>query len=1393
MRIADRGAPDDRRKRGCIASRYTLQDPAEAALPENEPVPRPPDTPSHPGAFVREHVIPSGMSVTDAAKKLDVGRPALSNMLNGKSSLSPKMAVRLEKAFGFDRRQLLDLQAAFNLHAHREEEKLIAVRPHVPDFLTVKARQIHDWPDSKSEARRLLPVLLRKLIHSTGADLRHVDFPGYDNAEQKGWDGRVEAGAATPWIPEGKSGWEFGVGKDPDRKAEHDYAARLRSIPADEREGCAFVFVTPRNWSHKADWVKGKQAAGDWKAVRAFDASDLEQWLEVSISARIWLAEKLGWTVGGFKTLNECRRRWAEASEPALTPAIFAPSLAAYRDPFRDWLKKPPGRPFTVAADSRDEALAFLASLFEEDGIDTRWRDLAAVFDSAEALRKLAESSAPFLPVVHTDEVERELAAIHPRRHCIAVRPRNSVDPKPDIALELLNHGAFRDALVDMGIDESDVYRWARESGRSPTILRRRLSDIPAIRKPEWAADHGIARALIPMVLVGAWRDDFSADREVVSFWGNGGYDRIKEDVARFVQFYDSPLWSVGWYRGVASKIDALFAIAGYITGQDLDDFFFLAEHVLSETDPALDLPEHKRWGAAPYDKVRDHSPALREGICETLVLLAVHGNDLFRHRLGIDVAARISGTIRDLLTPLTIEKLLSHDNDLPRYAEAAPEEFLNLIEADLRQPEPTVLGLLKPAGNDIFDRCPRTGLLWAMECLAWKHLGRVSEILARLSKTAIDDNWANKPIASLEGIYRSWLPQTAASFEERMRSLESLVARFPDVGWRICVGQFDTDSQVALPAYRPRWRSDASGAGRAPIPAIEIREYMRRMLDLMLAWRTHDQNTLGDLVNRLRWLPDDKDRTRVWDLIDTWAMSEVDDGARDQLRNRIRSFAFSRHNRKFLDSVTKARAGTAYAKLEPANLVIRHVWIFASPWIHFSDVENEELDLNEHTEKIRRLRDEAMQEIWKHLGFGGVTALLAARGLPDIAGISLTSTIQDRGDRVVFLLKCLSITDKREGQMDSCLRGFLRSLGDDAHDAIVETADRAADADRIARLLRCAPFTRDTWRLLDRFDAEMRVRYWSEVIPGRNWHSDAEMNELIDCLLVAKRPRAAFNAVEPDWSRVETLRLERLLRDSATVDAEPAASYHLNPYSISEALSALGRRAGVTLDDMALLEFMYFDALHGDEHGIPNIERCIAASPTFFVQVLAMVFKRDDGGEDPPEWKIEDPDRGGKLAHNAYRLLRRISRVPGAGEDGKIDTGKLLAWVIEAQRLCAERGRAEIGDRYIGQLLSNAPAEEDGTWPCLPVCEAMQRIESPKIGEGFNLGVQNSRGAYVKAMNEGGEQERALAEKYRNWATRRAFDYPHVASVLESIAASYDRQATWEDDETSARNRLWN
>jgi len=72
--------------------------------------------PTHPGEVLREDVIkPLGLTVTDAAKHLGVTRKTLSAFLNGKSSLSPEMAVRIAKATRTTPESWLYMQAKIDL------------------------------------------------------------------------------------------------------------------------------------------------------------------------------------------------------------------------------------------------------------------------------------------------------------------------------------------------------------------------------------------------------------------------------------------------------------------------------------------------------------------------------------------------------------------------------------------------------------------------------------------------------------------------------------------------------------------------------------------------------------------------------------------------------------------------------------------------------------------------------------------------------------------------------------------------------------------------------------------------------------------------------------------------------------------------------------------------------------------------------------------------------------------------------------------------------------------------------------------------------------------------------------------------------------------------------
>lgn len=85
-------------------------------------------SPPHPGSFVRTEIIePLGLSVTAGAAALGITRAALSTFLNARSSLSPEMALRIEKAFGVSMETLMRMQNSYDIAAARKKEKEIKV------------------------------------------------------------------------------------------------------------------------------------------------------------------------------------------------------------------------------------------------------------------------------------------------------------------------------------------------------------------------------------------------------------------------------------------------------------------------------------------------------------------------------------------------------------------------------------------------------------------------------------------------------------------------------------------------------------------------------------------------------------------------------------------------------------------------------------------------------------------------------------------------------------------------------------------------------------------------------------------------------------------------------------------------------------------------------------------------------------------------------------------------------------------------------------------------------------------------------------------------------------------------------------------------------------------
>jgi len=85
--------------------------------------------PSHPGEVLRELCLqPLHLSVTEAAVALGVSRKTLSSILNGRSGISPEMAVRLSIALGTTAESWLRQQLQYDLAQAEAKRRSLRVK-----------------------------------------------------------------------------------------------------------------------------------------------------------------------------------------------------------------------------------------------------------------------------------------------------------------------------------------------------------------------------------------------------------------------------------------------------------------------------------------------------------------------------------------------------------------------------------------------------------------------------------------------------------------------------------------------------------------------------------------------------------------------------------------------------------------------------------------------------------------------------------------------------------------------------------------------------------------------------------------------------------------------------------------------------------------------------------------------------------------------------------------------------------------------------------------------------------------------------------------------------------------------------------------------------------------
>lgn len=806
-----------------------------------------------------------------------------------------------------------------------------------------------------------------------------------------------------------------------------------------------------------------------------------------------------------------------------------------------------------------------------------------------------------------------------------------------------------------------------------------------------------------------------------------------------------------------------------------IDDFADIYLRILSEINPALDLPIDERYMANIYKKSRAYSATIRTGVANGMAMLA-NNQDILRKCSANKIANTANNTVYRLLSNNQNSKLwMSITDNASLIAQASPVQFLSRLESTLKikNDNPIATGIKESSGDSFFQPDYMTGLYWALADLSWdkKYFSRASLVLAKIATLEIDQTENKK--RSLDTILHTilpWQPKTLASLEVQHSVVEKIVDEHRAVGRELLKDLLPNMTLTTMERELPEWLDITNTL--QPVTQQELwkessyysnlyintAESLQEIVDVINSVNHLTDDTLPSFTNQLnKRLQNmtDKDRQVVWEVL-LKKINNLDRRSKDE-DERV----------KILKKIA--------SDIEPEDDLCKSIYLF-------SNYDHDLIGYNDWEKGKKELEEKQRESLLKILNSDNairqLNELINQAKMPYTIGSSLGS-INYPSIENMLLPKFLN-ENKAEKEFISnfIYTRYFYYKGDVSW---VDKLDFASwNNEQKILLLLALPFSQSTWDLLDaQQDKDLTKGYWGRVDNFQRTIDDKYSEAAVKSLLKAKRPLAAIEYIASIILGTEDsvkqqidpeLCLQALMTSLNTT--ENISGTNNLQYAIGSVFKYLYDNIDYTKTNLWEVEWGCI-SLFG-KHGIGQPRALIyriANDADFFCDLIKTAYKSDL--PDAKHQKIDDAIQ--------YRLLKILSFndfmvMPGIDRYGIFREDNFTAWIHKAEQICKTSGHLNIAQSVIGGYLINSPEDKSGLWINKTVAKTLDQNDSVSMRSGYNMGIRNARGMH--AVDETGEAEASLRDKWQNRADEiESLGFINLAASLRELAETYERE----------------
>lgn len=1229
----------------------------------------------------------------------------------------------------------------------------------------VSAEQLDSWGRTRTSATEL-PGLVVDLILATVNDINSVRFPNGEKGQVRGFDGYLVTSHEGLNVPEGESIWEFGTELDYKGKVNGDFDKRTKQVDKSVQRLTTIVLVIPFTWdSSKAkgkieDWIAEKKKNSSWKDIRLIDGVQLEAWLEKCPAVSAWHARNtLEITPReGVRSIDEYWQTFSNRFKPQLSEDVVLCDREKLTEELLSSLLEGPQQ-FNLISDSIDEVIAFVIASIRKASpeIKSFLEARTVVVDTPEAGRSLSLNKN--LILILNKEVAHYPGVFSPNVPTIVPLGRQQKFGNGRV-LERPSGFSMGKALTTMGFTQQEAEMLARGAGRSLSALARRIPG-GASKAPAWVGESSL---LLPALIAGAWDSGNALDKDIIEILsGKNKYNDYERELRPLLRCEDSPFDCEGLIWKIRAPMDAFIHLGSFIDTELLDEikpiFSKVFGHVPKEPDP-------NELVSFPPTRPITHSEWLREGLATVLLLIAVWEKEA-ELAIPSGEGQRFANEVVNSLPGLKSDHrlLTSLRNELPLLAEAAPVPLLDALEHMLEGKGELILPIFDEVPGYLSHASHHTGVLWALETLAWDdiYFHRVSLILAKLAAIDPGGKLSNRPINSLGEIFLLWHPGTNASLDARLAVLDEIIEQLPEVAWKLLNKLLPETHSVSSGTATPKLRESAS-------PSVTYAELWRgqsQIVSRVISMAAGSVSYIHDLIPALMRF-NSEDRKRALEAVDM-ALEEADESNREliwkSLSDQVRKHEYFSSSSWALSSDDLSVIKNILDKYAPEDPVVKLLELFDSPSYR----------LNEDN-VIRSKRVSALNMLRTEYGLEEVVKLAYSAQVTYLVACSIEDARFDSQDIKVMLDESFLLEPFNE--FTALLAGiYRRRVGVNLAEEWLANKLQADNADSIAFLLLSWPIEYATWAVVKRLGNEVEEAYWHGFQP--RW-LEGDVKFLYGLILRLLKHHRSLAALQTSLNRLEEIPSRLLFRilKSAVVELNSGVQVQevMVQYEVGKVFESLDKRADVSEIEIAEYEYMFLSLLDHQDRPL-KLHALMIRDPDFFHNVLCDVYKAEN--ESPKE---NTPERRRRWKQ-AYSLISGLTGVPGY-EKVPYSQEDLSSWVDHVLRLGKDTNRDEITKSTVGRVFAHAPNDdEDGAWPHRYIRDEIERINSDSLENGLRIERFNMRGVTTRNMYDGGVQERELAEINLEYASKLT-GWPRTYKMLNDIAKSWEHYAEHEDVE---------